>query len=200
MGYGTDQQLIAARADIARLREGDLLVIVSYLNDFVDLLRKSHSGRAKPWFELADGELIEHPAEVGFAESVRDQSYLLARLFQELAEAKAAPTPAEHRTSGHLYRRIVEQETADPISRGVQVLIAYHGSPVLSRARDRTLERAAEIAFTRLCGKPEIDCVSIDLALKASKTPVFQPDGHWNAAGNAIAAAAIERALANADR
>lgn len=195
MGYGTDQQMIAAREDIAQLREGDLLLIVSYVNDFLDLLMHSHSGRAKPWFELRDGELSEHSPRIGVAERLRDESYLLARIFQLLDRTSDDFTRGQLRTSGHLYRRIIEQETAEAIARGVHVLIAYHGSPTLNDASQSALKAAARDALTRLCETPDIDCVSLDPAL-TSALGLFQPDGHWSADGNAAVARVIERALA----
>ena len=57
MGYGTDQQLLAARLRLDGLRSGDVLLLLSSDNDFSDLVRRRHSGRSKPWYSLRDGVL-----------------------------------------------------------------------------------------------------------------------------------------------
>ncbi len=195
MGYGTDQQLIAARETIRRLREGDVIVLVTFLNDFVDLLHKTHSGRGKPWFEIVEGELLEHPPELGIAEQLRDRSYLLARLFQEISPHPTEFPEAKLRVSGHIYRRLVIQETTDAVSRGVRVLIAHHGRHALAVTRNRPLKTTAGAALSRTCETPGIDCVSLDLTLASPRRDLFQPDGHWNAAGNAAVAKALATAL-----
>jgi len=197
MGYGTDQQLIAARGDIEELRAGDVLLIVSYQNDLVDLLRHSHSGRAKPWFELDNGDLIEHAPQIGFAETVRDQSYLMARLLAMLAQTTAPHDAVDLRAGGRVYRRLIEERTADAIARGVHVVLAYHTSPAFDDPETRMVRRAFQSAVTRTCNSPKVECVALDAALMATRGPSpFQRDGHWNAAGHAVVASALDPTLA----
>lgn len=201
MGYGTDQQLIAAREGIGELRAGDVLLIVSYQNDLVDLMRRSHSGRAKPWFEIENGDLIEHAPQIGFAETVRDQSYLMARLLAMLAQTTLAHDEADLRLSGRVYRRLIEERTADAIARGVRVVLAYHTSPVFDDPETQTVRRAFESAVTRTCKSPRVECVALDDALMATRGPFpFQRDGHWNAAGHAVVASALDSTLAEISR
>jgi len=195
MGYGPDQQLIAARSDIAKLREGDLLLIVSYVNDFFDLLRRDHSGRAKPWFELQDGELVAHPPRIGLIERIRDRSYLLARAFRALEDPSPKLTLGDARTSGHLYRRLIQSETTDAVARGVSVLIAYHGRS-FDDTWHPTVKLAVDQALRRSCSTQGISCVDLDSDLMGSSDRPFQPDGHWNARGNAIVAERLARVLA----
>ncbi len=50
MGYGTDQQMIAARPYLRTLRADDILIVLTHQSDFFDILRRKFSGRSKPWF------------------------------------------------------------------------------------------------------------------------------------------------------
>lgn len=200
MGYGTDQELIAARDLIPQLQDGDLIVLVTSLTDFVDVLGRSQSGRSKPWFEISEGELIEHPPEIGLAEQLRDRSYVLARLFLLLSPDPGDYEPAQLRVSEHLYRKLVIQETAAAVSRGVRVLIAHHGTHPGADPTYRPIQERARASLSRTCATPGIRCVPLDRTLAAGGRAFFQSDAHWNAAGNAAVAktlaAAIEETIA----
>ena len=198
MGYGTDQQLIAAREATGRLRDGDVIVLVTSVNDLLDLLRKTHSGRVKPWFEILEGELHEHPPDLGIAERLRDRSYLLARIFQQISPHQKEFSEAKLRVSGQLYRKLVIEETADAVSRGVRVLIAHHGTHPQDVTRSRTLRATAGAALSRTCSATGIACTSLDPMLAPSGGELFQRDGHWNADGHAAVAKALATALEGA--
>lgn len=197
MGYGPDQELIAARSTIRGLGEGDVIVLVTFLNDFIDLLRKSHSGRSKPWFEIRNGELIEHSPELGLAQRLRDQSYLLARIFREVSPDPTAVPESALRVSSHVYRRLVAHETEDAVARGVRVLIAYHGGGNAKTRSHPELEASALSALRRSCEAPGFSCLSIDRGFAASgERGFFQRDGHWNATGNTVVADLLASRLA----
>ncbi len=196
MGYGTDQQLIGARQLMAELGPGDVVLLVTYVNDIADLLRQEHSGRSKPWFELEAGELVEHEPELSSREVLRDRSYVLARIFQWLAEGSAPLTPARIRYGGQLYRRLVLSETADARARGVEVVIAYHGSPAILGPEGAALDDAARAAVRRACEAPGVRCVALDPApFGQDQAKLLQADGHWAAGANRLVAEVLEEAL-----
>src|SRR6266581_5686546 len=58
MGYGTDQEYIAFRNWKHLLEPGDAVLIVLNQSDYFDVLRRRFVGRAKPYFEKADGSYV----------------------------------------------------------------------------------------------------------------------------------------------
>jgi len=190
MGYGTDQQLIAARPMHQDLVAGDLILLITYLNDFADLVRRQHSGRSKPWFTLDEGELIEHPPQLGLGQELRDRSYVLARLFQWFGERGERPGKDRMRYGGHLYRHLVLAETMALRERGVQVLVAHHETA----APDSLASHAAtaRTAIDRTCMEAQIQCLDlVPVPLGRDRGALLQRDGHWGAPANQVVAAQI---------
>ncbi len=194
MGYGTDQQMITARAHTDALSEGDALVLVTNGGDFIDNLRQSHSGRAKPWFELHGDELIEHGPDVGLREILRDKLYLWARFMTLLEANKPAYEEERLQHSGELYRAIVTAETRDLRARGVEIVIAHHATepgrfPQLHVIMQRTLRH--------ICAPEGYTCVGLDRDLKHGTAPrlSYLADGHWSTVGHDRVAATLGPAL-----
>jgi hypothetical protein len=186
MGYGPDQQLIRARPWKASLRRGDVLLLLTYGNDFYDLARTRHGGRAKPWLEESDGRLLERRPEMDAFDILRDRSYIFALLTRSLARLGASEdTERRLETVDELYRRWVVQEVADLLRRGVVVVIVHHGDKVFELPFD------VEAMFERTC--PGVSgCLALDEALaRHPRAGVFLDDGHWAAGGHRIAAAQI---------
>ena len=194
MGYGPDQQLIRARRWAPQLRRGDALLLLTYHgNDFHDLARTRHAGRAKPWIEEVDGRLLEHKPAIDVFDILRDRSYVFTLLSQRLVQVG----PSEHtqrrlETVGRLYPKWVLQQVEDLLARGVLVVIAHHGDGV------RELPFDVEAMFERTC--PAVSgCLALDEVLAAHpRDEVFLDDGHWAAGGHRVAAeqiAAYLRAL-----
>ncbi len=195
MGYGTDQQLIAAREAIDLLQTNDMILFVTYINDFSDLLRKKHSQRSKPWFEFVGGALVEHPPEVGLVERLRGNSYLFARLFALFAPPVPTFSDERMRESGRLYRALVLTETESAISRGVTVVIAHH---LITSTNSTAVHRLAEIAaasISQTCKEERIHCISLDDVLPRSQDDLFQSDRHWTAQGHAAVSDRLEPVL-----
>lgn len=185
-GYGTDQALIAGRPFYPALHPNDVVILLTYTNDFYDLLRHAFAGRSKPWCEEVDGVLREHPPRIGLAEQWRNRSYLAARLLAAL-EPKAEAYSARELARGlSLYQALVRYELQPLTQRGIQVVIAYHGDHALAREVasvtpqiDATLRAAARDAGATL--------VRLDEALaQPSPSPLFFTDGHWSPQGHAV--------------
>jgi len=191
MGYGPDQQLIRARPWKKTLRRGDVLLLLTYGNDFYDLAQTRHAGRSKPWLEEKGGRLIEHEPAIDALDVLRDRSYVFTLLTRSFAQLDASGfgrlSTSEHTEQrleiiGELYRRWVLQEVADLVQRGVVVVIVHHG--------DRVFELPFDVAamFERTC-LAVTGCLALDEVLAGHpREEIFLEDGHWAAGGHRIAA------------
>jgi len=194
MGYGPDQQFIRARPWKETLRRGDVLLLLTYGNDFYDLAQTRHAGRSKPWLEEKGGRLVEHEPAIDAWDILRDRSYvftLLTRSFARLDTSGFARLSTSERTeqrletAGELYRKWVLQEAGDLVRRGVVVAIVHHG--------DRVFELPFDVAamFERACLAVS-GCLALDAVLAGRpRAEVFLEDGHWAAGGHRIAAEEI---------
>jgi hypothetical protein len=186
MGYGPDQQLIRARPWKQTLRRGDVLLVLTYGNDFYDLARARHGGRSKPWLQEVDGRLLEHMPAIDALDLLRDRSYVFTLLTRSLARL-GQWEPAEQRLEnvGELYRKWVLQEVKDLVARGVVVVIVHHGDTVFELPFD------VDAMFERTC--PAVSgCLALDdLLADHPRDEVFLEDGHWATGGHRIAALQI---------
>lgn len=189
MGYGPDQSLIAGRGLLPSLRPGDWIVILTHWTDLLDLVHDRHSGRSKPRFELANGNLIEHPPRIGWVERLRDESYVLAAAFSALEARRREPTVEVLAHGQALLRALVEAETRAVRDRGVRVLLAHH--------RDRVPDLPVDLRpfFDGVCALG-VRCLALDEVLGSPPGTRFcQADGHWNADGHRTVAEALARTL-----
>ena len=151
MGYGPDQQLARARGWLANLRAGDILLMLTYSNDFFDLASTTHSGRSKRWLERQGGALIEHRPEIGLIERLRDRSYIFSVVARRLNVDLSGAFAARLADSGELYRDWVLQETRPLLERGVHVVLVHHGDGgVRTAVRRRRGVRAGLPGLDRL--------------------------------------------------
>lgn len=190
MGYGTDQQAIRLRAWKDDLRPGDILLVLTYSNDFFDIASTTQSGRSKPWFSIEDGELVEHAPTIGLLQHIRDRSYLLARLASRFNANDETRFRGTLDRAGELYERIVADEIAGLTKKGVVVVIVHHGDDVfeLPFDVDAVFEKACRHVTSCLALDPHSDPLPED--------EIFLSDGHWAKGGHALAARHIGDHLA----
>ena len=195
-GYGTDQELLAAAAFLPELRAGDALLLVTYSNDFVDILRRRFAGRPKPWYELTpQKDLVFHPARPSALDRWRDRSYLWARLaaLREPVAAAALDDPVVLERGLRLYDALVSTHLAPLVPRGVRVVLAFHG---VDRVRSTQARQALRAGIEGVCARQRLFCLDLDSVLDRPRHPWrFLGDGHWTADGHASVAEAIGRAL-----
>lgn len=196
MGYGTDQELIAGREFFSGLRKGDALLILTYQNDFYDLLRHSFAGRAKPWFAYENGSLTEHPPKLGIRETFRDRSYLMARIASIFERDQNQYSVEELRKGAELFDALISNQAETLAKSGIIVLIAYFGMDELSH-KAGTGATTVELAINRLCLHDNPICLNLDAALGQTKsgTGNFLKDGHWNENGHLVVAKALSSRL-----
>jgi hypothetical protein len=186
MGYGPDQQLIRARPWKSGLRRGDVLLLLTYGNDYYDLARTRHGGRSKPWIEDAGDRLIVHEPAIDVLDDLRDRSYIFTLLTRSMARLGQSEHTQERLGRVHeLYRKWVVQEVEDLVARGVLVVIAHHGDAVFELPFD------VDAMFASVC--PAVSgCLALDDPLADhSRDEVFLADGHWAPGGHRIAAEQI---------
>jgi hypothetical protein len=188
MGYGTDQQLLAGQQYFPELRAGDVLVLLTFSNDYIDILRQRFAGRAKPWFEYTDGNLILHVPVISFREWLRDKSYLASKVSSFL-EPELYDYSAEDVKQGiALYKAIVQTTIPPLLERGVKIIIAHHGEGILGKSVNLPEEFFEEI-FPEISNHPNFQSVPLDTFLQAhSAEPLFLNDGHWNPRGHKLVA------------
>lgn len=186
MGYGSDQQLIGARNFFFSLRKNDIILILTFYNDFYDILRKSFSGRVKPWFELSGKKgLIEHRPEISWIDVLRDKSYICALLLTSF-EKRRKFSKNDIKYAGYLYEKIIRNELNPSIQKGVKVAIAFHGIKYIDVAEHKKIIKAS---IQRVCSIKGIDCLYLDDYLMTKNGGQnFLKDGHWNKEGHAIVA------------
>ncbi len=184
MGYGTDQQLLKAKPHFAELGEGDVVIILTYYNDFYDIIRKQHSGRAKPWYEYENEKLELHEPEITIKEVLRDKSYLFAMLGEFLSRQHEA-SDSDIERSSRIYQELIKNEAEGLAGKGVVVLVAYHGISLVEdeEQRDKIIQ-----ALKYVCRNSGIRCLNIDEYFNIENSKgYFLSDGHWNQKGHKVA-------------
>jgi hypothetical protein len=188
-GYGPDQQLLRSRAWRDDLRKGDILMLVTYGNDFLDISKPRHSGRSKPWIEDDDGRIVVHEPDFSFMDFARNYSYILYMIARQMSFGISDETKERLESAGDLYRRWVLAETQELLDRGVRVVIVHHGD------RQFDLPFDIDAMYAALCSQVS-GCLALDPGLGGQpRDAVFLKDGHWNAGGHRLAAEQIARYL-----
>lgn len=181
MGYGTDQQVIGARGWTDQLRTGDLFLMLTYSNDFFDLVRRRNYGKSKPWFEVVEDDgLVEHSADIDWFDHLHNNSFLVARIIRLFADRPQEGIEDRLPAAADLYPRIIESELPALMSRGVVVVIVHHGDSVFPMPFD------IDDVFAEACALVS-SCLALDPVLEIHRTELFLKDRHWNAAGHEIA-------------
>lgn len=204
MGFGTDQALLSGRSRFPDLRRGDVLILVTFRNDFQDNTRRRQWGRAKPCFEQVGSRLVLHPPRIGLGEILRERSYIatiLSSWIEGWARQGVAERPATT-AERELYAALVRSETRPLRERGVHVVIAHHGSPIAysaSAAREEHTPpmRQWRALFEGLAAEG-FDCVDLDASVGAAPIPspyLIGGGGHWNREGHHVVAEELTRAL-----
>ena len=180
-GYGTDQEIIAGRKYFDLLKTGDVVVLLTHMNDFHDILRHASFGRAKPRFELNGKDFIERPPPLGFTEILRDKSYLFSFITSRFERRRPISADEIFQSAG-LYYALV-QSMRKELRRDVRLIAAFHGMNFLTELNAASISKMYE----RLCVNQNIDCISLDEDLTGSNGNFF-PDSHWTKEGHGIVA------------
>lgn len=190
-GYATDQQLILLQGLFGELQPGDVVILLTCSNDLSDILRKTHSARAKPWCEVVDEQLVVHQPKAGLKFRLRDTSYLLGFLMGRL---NSEATPSAHgvgKNAGLLYTAIVREMQREAAAAELDFGVAYHtgngvGFPEDGRVfQDLESQGVAILNLDTVIGTAQSDPLN------------FLPCRHWMETGNAVAAEALTSFVAD---
>jgi len=170
-GYGTDQEYVLGRKFFKSLHQDDVILVLLYVNDFYDVLRKEFALRSKPYFIREGNRWQLRNPEIGAFQWLRDRSYLIAVLGQlfEAPPGAAWDFDAAQSIVTHILERIAAEKPSS-----VPVVLGYHGRLV-------GVPWPPNIQMSELCTRVAL-CIDLDPSLDA-KTD-FLPDGHWTPSGH----------------
>ncbi len=177
-GYGTDQQLLTLRRLLPRVRPHAVVCVFSD-NDLWESSCDEAYGRSKPQFLPLREDLALRTSHVG-ASWLLENSALYAALRKELWARRFAAQPRDRVAEWRMVERLY-----------CAMRDALSGLPLILVSEEPRLGQFA-------LREPGMKHVDVRDALGRASEPVrFARDGHWNAAGHAVVARAVETALRN---
>jgi hypothetical protein len=187
MGYGTDQEYVAFRTWKHSLEPGDRVLIMLNPSDYFEVLRRSISGRAKPYFEKVDDSFVLRPPSISPLERWCDRSFLVraAARFVVGSAKESIPEKLDLHQSIDIINFVLGR-IREEAPRGVRVALAHQGT------RD-FLEPKLGLSSTIFCEFADV-CIDLDDVLAADPAHLL-PDGHWSASGHAAVARALVKVL-----
>ncbi|MBL8863254.1 MAG: hypothetical protein JNK02_14755 [Planctomycetes bacterium] len=184
-GHGPDQALLLLEHCTPDYAPDVVVWFACLSNDVEDARHELRYGHAKPWFELAGGELVLHPPAPSLLERLRGASYLveagLAPLDARRVAHRLAP-PWRERDGYELFGRIAARLAASARGRGADFVCVVIPSKVPDHDRRALFELRAR-------GLEPLELAPVFAA--SPDRDLYLPDGHWNAAGHALAAHAL---------
>jgi len=189
--YGPDQELLLLQS-VAGEYAPDIVVWFACLsNDVEDVRHERRYGHAKPWFELDGEAIVEHAPASSVLDAVRDASYLVEFLCTPLDArrlAHAVAPPWADRDGSPLFARIAAEIHATALGHGARFLCVVIPSQVA-----HSDARALEVLRARQLDPFELAPAFHDARERPAE--LHLADGHWNAAGHALAAQAVATEL-----
>lgn len=182
--YGPDQELLLLES-VATEYAPDIVVWFACLsNDVDDVRHERRYGYAKPWFRLDGARLVEHAPDPSLLERLRDASYV----------AEFACAPLDGRRLAHRCAPPWEGRDGLPLFGAVAARIAScsreHGASLLCVVVPSQAAGADARAVSELRARA-IEPLELADAFRASGESLHLADGHWNAAGHALAARTV---------
>ena len=173
---------------MALLSDNDVVIVLTYSNDFFDITRKKHSGRAKPWYTIENGVLQLHKPQITLNEMLRDKSYIYAILGSLAAEHDKVST-SDILLASNIYQELLEDLAQQLASKGIRIIVAYHG---LLNIKENEQRNIITETMNAICNSTGIECLNIDEKISIDNNrQYFLDDGHWNKKGHGIVGALI---------
>ncbi len=185
--YGPDQELLLLESVAAEYAPDIVVWFACLSNDVEDVRYARRYGHAKPWFEYFSDQRIEHDPEPSALERLRDASYLAEFLCAPLDARRLAHELAPERSNRDglpLFGRIAADLQATARAHGARFLcVAIPSQTPESDAR--------ALAELRARGLDPLDLTAAFHDAATPATALHLSDGHWNAAGHALAARCV---------
>ncbi len=191
-GFGTDQELCVLREE-ALGYDPEIVVCASYLgNDLKDIVHSFRHRWPKPHFRLVDGALVHHPPQPSVAIRMRSACYLgeaAAVVLDRLGQGTpAVREPIEDPEA--LYLALIAEMRRRCEERGARFLVMLVHDPTIDGA-----VKARVAAALAAAGTATLDLTPAFEAAAGAQHFNPPPVAHWNAAGHAVVADALERDL-----
>lgn len=191
-GYGTFQQILRGRPFFDELESGDILLMVTCSNDFMDITRSYFVGRDKPVFLIDEnGDLQEELPGITLRGWLRDKSYLASKAIAYFF-TYVTYTPEAEQSGIANYEAMIKNYLYPLSDRGVRIVLAYY------QYSDHSDENSMLIAntFDGLCLKDGVVCSTVNQVVDRQEgSPHILRDGHWSVEGNARVSDLIIQAL-----
>lgn len=195
---GTDQELLAFERDGVRYAPDLVLLLVFLANDLDDIRKERLAGWSKPWFRLDDGELELVPPVLHATTWLRTRSYLFEGLMQALERGLPGERVADawrDRDPLPLFAALIERLHERVEAAGARLVVAFAHPLVDGPDAERLVFADRAIAAARRDGVEVVDTFAAFAAAGRTRAELYHEDGHWTAAGHAVAAAAIGDAI-----
>lgn len=189
--YGPDQVALLLESVAAEYRPDVVVWFACLANDVDDVRYERRYGYAKPWFSLEGGALVPHAPEPSLLERARDASYLCEIACAPLDARRLAhrfAAPWKERDGLELFGLLAVRIAAESARRGAAFLC------VAIPSGDAQLDARA-LGELRARGLEPLELAPAFAAESARGADLFLADGHWNAAGHALAAQRVADAL-----
>ncbi|MEM6794313.1 MAG: GDSL-type esterase/lipase family protein [Acidobacteriota bacterium] len=197
-GYGTDQQLLRFERRLEDFQP-DAVILGLFVGNIFRNARFEQLGYSKPRFDLRDGrlELVGVPVPEG--RPLRGGSRLLGVL------GRGSRTVLEHLGYGEAWpvsAAILDRLAARCAERGAPLFVMIlpkdqliYGSGPRRGLHERTLEVTREMLAESQLPFLDLTPALRQGAQRGGERLYYPVDGHWSAAGHAVAAAALGRWL-----
>jgi hypothetical protein len=196
--WGTDQQLRALEIEGFDYSPDLVLLVVFPHNDLEDIGQEIGSSWPKPHFELEDGRLKLVPPSVTWDIHLRSVSYLAEIVYSQLRSKENNMRIAEawkSRDTLPLFAAIIDRMAEECRARGVEVAAVIAYPPGRMATGPSEAERRVRAALER-AGFATCDTFDAFREHTVAGESLYSSDGlHWNARGNAVAAAQARRLL-----
>jgi lysophospholipase L1-like esterase len=195
---GTDQELRILEVEGLRYRP-DVVVLVAFLgNDLADISYDRKNFFGTPWYRLEGGNLELVPPRQDWLVHARCASYLveaLLRPFDRMALATTVAPPWKGRDTAPLFAALVARIGARATESGAKFLAALvYAKTTATAGIPESQERAR--AEARATGVALLDTFEDFAEPTRRGVELYSADGHWNPAGHALFARALEAEIA----
>jgi hypothetical protein len=179
--YGSDQEYLMLRRHLALVREGGVVVVLTFVNDFDDIRDRWDDARLKPWFALEGGKLVLHrPHSLLNSLCWYSRTAYVVAHFTIAAGAIAPKIRGHDAYADRLYGALITRIAELVAQRHGQLVIAYtSGREADSGAALQRAESAG--GWAERAGAAFIDLDEMPDA--ANPRLYIKGDIHWDEAG-----------------
>jgi lysophospholipase L1-like esterase len=195
---GTDQELRILEVEGLRYRP-DVVVLVAFLgNDLQDISYDRKNFFSKPWYRLEGEELELVPPRQDWLVHARCASYLVEvvlRPFDGMSLATTVAPPWKGRETAPLFAALVGRIAQRARESGAPCLAALVYAKTSATGGVPEPEERARAA-ARATGVALLDTFDVFAEPTRRGVELYSADGHWNPAGHALFARALEAEIA----